>query len=216
MDHPGDVVGGAAQGELRPPARTSLSEVKGLLAVLRNVVFFAAIYLYFVGWCYSYYLFKEFGISLSSVETPFYNFFIYAYPVLTGHCFQSLFGILVLVLCLVFARGNGRTWAVVVLVLAFLPRLRALSEETAKTDSRSIRMGYDAKLVTFSFTNRARGNYPQQFLAANCSGRLTLITQTKDRYYVFYQPLGEGDALPIGFTYDIPKADLRLASIHIP
>lgn len=61
--------------ESRPEANTYLSN-------LRNVTFFIAVYLYLAGFVYQYYLYRHLGISLGSLDIPFYYFFVYSYTVI--------------------------------------------------------------------------------------------------------------------------------------
>lgn len=73
------------------------TESGNLLSILRNVIFFIALYLYFIGWLYAYYVFSHFGISLDSVDIPFYYFFVYSYSVIIKNMLWII-GILILII----------------------------------------------------------------------------------------------------------------------
>jgi hypothetical protein len=73
----------------------------------------------------------------------------------------------------------------------------------------------NAKTIRFIFKENSTTLYPQDFLNANSADKLKLLTQTADRFVVFYQPEGDEKDLPIGSTYVIFNSDVRLANIEI-
>lgn len=188
-----------------------------IFAILRNVIFIAAIYFYFIGWTYSFYLFNHFGISINSVDIPFYYFFIYSYSVITN--ISAIVAIvatpIVILLVNSFAPNYLKKLAPpFILIVLFLISF-SIARERADKVSLSIRTGY-AKTIIFVFKKDTTKFYPKKFVDANNKSKLKLLTQTNDRFYVIYQPAGEGKAIPCGSVYDIARADIRLAKIVIP
>src|SRR3990172_3488360 len=186
-----------------------------LFSIIRNLVLLIAIYCYFIGWLYAYYLFYAFGISLNAVDIPFYYFFMYSYSVLANPL-KMLVLIIVAILLLVayfhLPSWINRLAIPVVLAASFLLAFYAAHHEASQEAWRK-RRGY-AKTISFVFTKNARSVYPNTLLRANSNGRLRLLTQTRDRYFVFYQPSGESPELPYGFSYDIQASHVLLATVE--
>jgi hypothetical protein len=186
-------------------------------SILRNVIFIAAIYCYFTGWTYSFYLFNHFGISINSVDIPFYYFFIYSYSVITN--ISAIIAIIAtpIVILLVNSFAPNFLKKLVppfILIVLFLISF-SIARQRANEESLSIRTGY-AKTIIFVFKKDGVKFYSKEFMDANNNGKLKLLTQTNDRFYVIYQPAGKGKAIPCGSIYDIARADIHLTKIVIP
>lgn len=189
---------------------------RDLLAILRNVIFIIAIYFYFIGWTYAFYLFNHFGISLNSVDIPFYYFFVYSYSVITdiSAIIAVVTALILIYLITSFAPIYLKKWVLTLLLIFLFPTFFWMTKQRADKEDLYIRMGY-GKTVVFVIKKDAAEFYPKEFIKANNEGKLKVLTQTKDRFYVIYQPQGEGKAMPYGFTYDIPRADILLAKIEM-
>lgn len=198
-----------------------------LLSLLRNIIFFFAIYFYFTGWLYTYYFFNHFGISLNSVDIPFFYFFVYSYSVIINWIWILIIIIFTIFIFYLFTSvckfkkvfnfkwiPNLNKWIFIVVLILFFQLFFYLAKEEANKKARDIRIGY-AKAITLVFKEDATKFYPKEFIDANNNGKLRLITQTKDRYFVLYQPKGEGTAIPRAATYDIAKTDILLVKIEI-
>ncbi len=192
------------------------AENHDLLAILRNVIFIIAVYFYFMGWTYAYYLFNHFGISLNSVDIPFYYFFVYSYSVITDilTIITVVAAIIVFYLVTSFAPIYLKKWALALILIVLFPIFFSVAKERADKEALYKRMGF-AKTITFVFKKDAIKFYPKEFINANNRSKLKILTQTNDRYYVIYQPPGEGRAIPYGFTYDIARTDVLLARIEM-
>jgi hypothetical protein len=196
-----------------------------MLAILRNVILIQSIYIYFMGWTYAFYLFNHFGISLNSVDIPFYYYFAYSYSVITETSAIKLVVAAFFAIYLVtsfapsYFKKWGLTfyfkkWGLTLLLIVLFPIFFSIAKERADKEALYKRMGY-AKTVSFVFRKDATKSYPNEFINANNRGKLKLLIQTNDRFYVIYQPQGEGKAIPYGFTYDIARADILLAKIEV-
>jgi hypothetical protein len=197
-----------------PAAADESSRAPDAFSILKNIVFLLALYLYFVGWLYSYYLFQEFGISLNSVDIPFYYFFLYSYSVL-----QTAWGFSVLVvgfiLLFVFSAGNSNKTALAITCMILFPALFYPARAAAKREALSKRLG-QAKSISFVLRQEAAEVVGKDFMELNTSGQLRLLTQTKDQFFVFYQPEGEEDEIPYAKSYCISAADIVLAQVNVP
>lgn len=131
---------------------------------LKEIAFFIAIYLYFIGFTYVYYYYEEFGISLRALETPVYFFFVFSYNVL-----QNLpsvrwsdvvltptirVEVLALYLLLLVSMTVGwrrfRRVLVILLLTALFPFFAAVASLTAKVEARKTRSGSQGvKEITF-------------------------------------------------------------------
>ena len=169
------------------------SENRDCPSLLRNVILVLAIYSYFMGWVHTYYLFKHFGISLHSVEIPFYYFFVYSYPVIS-----SSYTILIVIVTAAAILSVSFFWlvpyrpivlgAVLILLLA---DFFFIARDTAEEDAKRLRTGIDAKTIVFTFKKDLKSVYPKSFMKANSEKELKLLTHTSDMFYVFSQPPGE-------------------------
>jgi hypothetical protein len=220
---------------LREDDSNKLNENSDLLMILRNLIFFVAIYLYFIGWTYSYYLYSHFGISLYSLDVPFYYFFIYSYSVVlsNGWWFVVATSSLLITRYVFRNRKELRKLITILFLLVFFPLSFKLARNTAFEAALLLRKGY-GQTVTIVFreaqketqkgkadsneteTQSGSKNYPSTILNANQSGNLRLLTQTKDKLFVIYQPSAdeEGGELPMCYTYVIAATDVSLTIIE--
>lgn len=197
---------------------SSKNEKDGVVALAKNVIFVLAIYAYFIGWVYSYYLFHHFGITLTSVEIPFYFFFIYSYPVIESVIESWLALAIVFVISSVVYLLTV-TWhrpvVVVVILVAMFPLAFSYSRDEADRQARLMRDGYNVKPISLTFKDGAARQLPKEFIEANKDRELKLITQTPGRLFILYQSQGESSQIPSGFTYIISKEDVLTARIEM-
>lgn len=184
-----------------------------LLEILRFLFFVIAIYLYFIGWIYAHYFFHYFGISLNSVDIPFYYFFVYSYTVIFN-VIGGMILVVVILLAYLFTYSYYKKLGLALILIGLIPLFFYVAQKKADREARYKRMGH-ANTIIFTFKKDVSKFYPKEFYDANKKGKLTILTQTKDRFYIFYQPKGEGRAMPLGFTYDISRADVILAEIEM-
>ncbi len=163
-------------------------EKSNTIKVLRDTVFVVAIYLYFTGWIYVYYLYCYFGISLNVVEIPVYDFFIYSSSVLMN--WHTLIVLVPAVLAIYFFNIHYAVkWAPVLILIILFPALFFLSKHYAQTEALMIRKGTSSKkIITLFFKTDVAHDFPEGFQYANKNRALKLLTQTKDMYIVFFQP----------------------------
>jgi len=186
-----------------------------LFSTLRNAVFLAAIYVYWMGWLYAFYLYAHFGISLNVLDIPVYSFFVYAYSVAKLALSPLLTFFLLLLIYQV------RRWLVVailtfILGLGLFYILQTAAWRAANDEARSKRMGKHVKTITFVLRPESTKSYSKEFLCQNSREELKLLTETKTNYYVFYQPISEeGQELPYATTYDVLRSDIFLARIQM-
>lgn len=255
-----------------------------ILAILRNMVFFVAVHLYFTGWIYNFYLYQHFGINLSSLDIPFYYFFVYAFTViyLNVRWFTVIALGLIVMVVLVERYKPLKKWVVPLILVALFPVTFYVAKNSAQSQSLEIRRGKGiTRTIVFILKDKgespraggdkdeastveggagsvekdvesgtkdvesgtkevapkeasdklakgtdrndgAPGEYQAEFLQANKTESLRLLIQTKDKYYVFYQPSGEEEGstgigeLDIGYTYAVLNSDVKLATIIVP
>ena len=212
-------------------------EKNDLLTILRNLIFFVAIYLYFIGWTYCSYLYSHFGISLYSLDVPFYYFFIYSYYVIFSNSWwivPAVGGFLAIML-LLENRKRLKQAITIVFLLIFFPLSFRLARKTAFEAALLLRKGYGQ---TIELVFKESQKKPQQdplkefseteaqsesikllnrIMKANERGDLRLLTQTKDKLFVIYQPPAarEGGELPMCYTYVIAVSDVALTTIEV-
>lgn len=198
---------------------------KSTLEIVRNSAFIVGFYLYFIGWVYVYWLYSHFGISFTSLDIPVYYFFVYSYavasyfPQIVKACtYSGLFfwvtsGVVAIVILLaLLARTYSKKGILVVVFVALFPLFFCLARGAAIEKAKEIRER--GRRVSFVFKTKQLRAYPPEFVKANKDGNLKLLLQTKDKYYVFFQPPGKG--LPLGFVYDLLRSDVSLVKIDMP
>lgn len=131
---------------------------------LKEIAFFIAIYLYFIGFTYVYYYYEEFGISLRALETPVYFYFVFSYNVLqnlTSVRWSNVVlaptiwvGVLALYLLFLVSMTVGwrrfRRVLIILLLVALFPFFAAVASQTAKVEARKTRSGSQGvKEITF-------------------------------------------------------------------
>jgi hypothetical protein len=114
----------------------------------------------------------------------------------------------------VFAARIYTLWMLVLILIALFPIFFYLAQDRAFLEAHNIRMGY-AKPIVLEFKERRARYFPKEFRDANARGDLVLIAQTKERYFVLYQPKHDEQEIPYGYAYDIAREDVSLAKIEL-
>lgn len=185
------------------------------LSNLKNVVLIVALYLYFAGWLHAYYFFQQFGVSLHSVDIPVYYFFIYSFSVFLTFWGAVLLGVVIIFLTLVVKYRPSWGYLMVIASILLFMGIYFVAKAAGMRDAAEKRSGY-ANTVQFVFKKDTAEILDPEFVDLNRNDRLQLLTMTKDRYLVFYQPKGEGDAQPNATTYSIAASDVALAKVDLP
>jgi hypothetical protein len=202
---------------------TDSKDSKNLLSLSRNLILFAAIYLYFIGWVHVHFFYSDFGISINSLDIPFYYFFIYSYAAFY-YVFASIWGFLSLLVIAIIIIALARIikkipesitkCVILVCLIVLFSTFFAMSKISGPREASDMRISKDNKKVTLVFKKDIAEQLPREFIEANESGNLKLLTQTKNRFYIFCQKPPEEGGLHT--TYEISKADLYLAEIEKP
>jgi hypothetical protein len=91
-----------------------------------------------------------------------------------------------------------------------------IARDEAINHARRLRAGQSGHRISFIFKKDVASRYSDSFLTLSCSYQMFLITETKDRLYVFHaEGPGEPNQLPYGTTYSIAKSDIVLTRIPI-
>ena len=197
-------------------AKSDKNEKKDLPSILRNLVFFIAVYLYFIGWIYEFYYYRNFGIPLSALDIPVYYFFIFSYSAVEFKIIWYVILIGILILLVFIPRDAIRKWAIVFYMIILFPLSFYLAKSASDQYALKVRRG-SAKTISFVLKGDASNRYPPEFLSANERGDLRFLTQTKDRFYVFLQPIDpDQPVLPVASSYIVPERDVSLVTIELP
>jgi hypothetical protein len=185
------------------------------LSVLKDLVFPVGIYLYFIGFLYTYNFYSAFGIPLNSVEIPFYYFFIYSYDVLAVEPSKTLLLLTFALLAALFIRTRKHPYIGLFLVLsALFPILAVLSKDAAATQVGLLRTGGNLQTIKLIFKDSFIRD--DEFLKANDKSELRLVVETKDRLYLLLQKFDEQyPEIPVGSIYSISKSDVLVAKVSL-
>jgi|ERR1035441_552339 hypothetical protein len=198
--------------------RFDLEGQPSLLTASATLISIAAAYLYFTGWVYAYFYYKDFGVTLVSLDMPLQYFFVYAYTPLA-----TLWGVCVVLLMagavyLYAAKKVGTILLSSALILVF-PILffiargvaHDLSIQRRSNPARKVRMLLkhpDAAAVNLDPVNPG---------VVHSLGReeFQLLFETKDRFIVFFQPARIEGALPEAYVLSIMRSDLVWSMVII-
>jgi hypothetical protein len=208
---------------------------KSLLSVIATPVLILdviAIFLFYIGWAYTYYLYYDFGVNVSALNIPLYYFFIYALPVIYGSVFYFSLAVLIPLVVIIIIKLSARrypskvpawlagqniiTGVILVSLIVMLPLSDILARNFAMKTAVDMRGG-NAKTIHFKFREDPAVLYPEQFLKANEGGGLRILLQTNDMFIVFLQPEPDENVaeLPRGSTFVVFNSDVRLATITL-
>jgi hypothetical protein len=183
------------------------------LADVRTLVFFAAIYLYVSGWSFDYYFYRHFGVPLASLNVEYYSILVYSYNVITSPAgaitFVSGF------LAVAFFNHVVRSRLSVALILCIMvPCFFGIGKELGTRTAELTRSHDDGQRISFVF--KARDLYPPEVMALNDRNSLRILSQTRERYIVFYQPPAADGTMPRAQVIQISATDIVMARIRIP
>jgi hypothetical protein len=184
-----------------------------LLAHFAEWAILPAIYLYFAGFLYTYYYFKEFGLSIYRVEVPFYAYLVYSFTVLWQFWWLSLLLATFFLAPLAFRKHWNQTFLLVVL-LAIFPLLYLLAKSSGETRAVQVRSGRLGHRVRFVLRDPSKP-FTERFRASNEKGKLTLLLETADRVYVLDQDRPRNEELPRAAVIAVPRGEILLQSVTI-
>jgi hypothetical protein len=190
------------------------------LSRIRDLAFFFAAYLYFIGFVFQHYLYAHFGIPVVSLQIPFYYFFVFSYTVITKHAALTILivfsAIVIEVVKELLDLNPFWRFLITTLFLSVLfPAAFGMAKRTGEGFAEEMRMGQYVKPITFVLRSGAADAYPQPFTCANKNKELRLLAETEDSFYVLDQSEGTEQEVPSGFTYVVRREDVRLARIWL-
>ena len=193
------------------------AEAEGsFLKTCRDLAFIAAIYLYFIGFVHIRAFYNEFGLSISSADVQVYYPIIYSYEVLTRLPCWMWLTILVgggLMFYGVY-RCPKKAWRLVLTLIIGIVVLVILGYEanlSGAKHAREFRAGYGAHTIRLTFSPALSRQLPKDLIELNDEGRLWLLSATKDRYLVCYQPTMIDNELPYARVFAIPTDNIAVA-----
>jgi len=183
------------------------------IQTIRNLTFIIAIYAYFAGFIYIYFLYENFGINIRLLNIPIYFYFVYSFNVvMTNIPVMIILFFLILLMTFLSKIGKCKTLLIAFLVL-LLPFFFFISKNSADNATDKMRNGYDLKTIKLSFTDE--NVYEKRFIQMNKQGALKLLLKTTTDYYILLQRKGSAlvAELPTGYVHIIPKKALKSVNI---
>jgi hypothetical protein len=182
-----------------PPSSDWITSFKNIVSLCRDLVVLVAIYLYFAGFTYKYYVYDAFHIRGVLDQVPPYVAFVFAYSVFSSHWIQLLLFIAGFACGLILVRnlsnraprfGKGLLVALaVVFAIGAFPVLNRWSWDTAMMEVAETRLqaalGNDLGLT---LVRNARNAYGADFLFAASGDGLHLLARTDQNDYFLLQP----------------------------
>jgi hypothetical protein len=212
--------------------------VRASLAMVRDIAFVVAVYVYFTGFTYYYYWRLLLGIPVAVADEPVFHIFVYAFQVFRIY-WAGILGCIVAGVLLWVAVGSlfdKIAWLhaqerlrsglsillLVAIVLGLFTVLSVWSEEAARIHVDSVRAGYTTiePNIKIMLKPEFKRYFDQDFVYDNEHFCLTLVGETTDAVYALSQALYQGEQnclpystrpgskLPYGFVYAVPKSDI--------
>jgi hypothetical protein len=183
------------------------------LTDVRTLVFFAAICIYVSGWSFDYDYLRNFGIPLASLNVEYYSFLVYSYGVITSPLGAATF--ILGFLGVAFFNHAIRSRLMVAFILCIMiPCFFGIGRRMGTHTAELVRSRDDGQRISFVFKP---GNvYPSDIMALNDNHMLRILSQTKERYIVFYQPPAADGIMPRAEVLQIAATDVLLATTTIP
>jgi hypothetical protein len=191
---------GAAAFERRP---TTLVD--------KHLSLMTGVYLYFIGWNFSYYYYDYFGISFHALGIPFYSVFIFALTAL-NYRFNLLWFPLLLLACFGLYTRMKRTRPELVepvmigVLLLLFPAFFAMAQYSGRSLAAR-RITND--MLKPVMVETSVSTMPPGFVMANSEGRLRYLGENTDRYYI----VEISKAAHAFSIYHLDKRDVRFAAI---
>jgi len=206
-------------------------EKNNFLSVLKDFAFVSAVYLYFIGWIYSYYYLNSFGVSIRQADIEIYSVIIYSTGVFGYYIDSFLFWVILLLIilgtCLLYRVAVKKRKDIVLqlflplILIALFPILfytaRMAGTKTASADKNPttstlsrINVIFNKEFLKFDSGNIGDSSDYRQKLylyKVNKSGQLLLLLSSKDEYLCL--KLGQ---LPV--IYSIKKENIDYAYIY--
>jgi hypothetical protein len=205
-------------------AKSQEEHSRSFLESLRDVIFVFSILIFFSGFVYDFSFLRILGIPPSVITVPVNGTFAHAYTVFVDHPIALILLILVTVGLIVapllirwpslaISQVVVRATALFTGVLIF-PILYALAEDSAHRRVDELRQQSSTLPQSFIILCKAkRAGYSAEFLYAAAHGLVTVLTESSDNIYVFYQVPSQGpgdDERHFGFVYAIKKGDVQV------
>jgi hypothetical protein len=188
-----------------PVSPVPADKAGGLFSALKDVIPVLAVYSFFAGWIYAYAFFKAFRVPVSSLDIPFQYFFMYSFSALAS--WKGAFLILAAII-FVFAFQKYKL-PMLGVACALFPLLFGIAFVQGTSDATLQRHASTNDRIVLAFKEDAGKTIPPDLIVNNNASHLRLLTESKDRVYVFYQsPSIAPDDFPAAVVYDVAKSDL--------
>lgn len=200
-----------------------------MLGLISRYLVVLTIFFYFIGWIFINSYYSQFGVETHSLDIPIQYFLIFSCYALT-HAFRLLLSfsclpLLMIILVFMTFFVSLELWPFnetteqrrTVLTVGLLLLLMVVSYFVAKESGEhcaSAKIYHplhpDTVRLVFKQSDIVRG-FPEEFQESLEGQQLRLLTQTKDRIYVFIAPTDSNQGMIR--TYDISKDDIYLSII---
>ncbi len=181
-----------------------------ILPILRDIAFGTAVYLYFIGFVYIRTYYNTFGISGNVMDIPIYNYITYSFNPLIGLLWVTGLIILGLLICFAFLsnKWGNRIEPKIALLICLFPLSAWLAQNAGTKDASGIINNYQLKHISFILKDN-NIKYPEEFIAANTTKRLFLITETKETYFAL------DSSIKWNYLIEIPKSDISMSMVDV-
>ncbi|MGA2739747.1 MAG: hypothetical protein ABSG65_20185 [Bryobacteraceae bacterium] len=208
-----------------PPVRTDSQQLPGLLGAAAAALSVVGVYDYFTGWVYAYFYYKDFGVSLLSLDMPLQYFFTYSYTVVNTGRGATLIVVLLGAVYMYAVKRLGISGLIGLLIVAF-PLLFLAARSVSHIESARTRT-LRAIPVRLLFKNPEQARFAKaadkatastslsdpELLDVNKRGNLNLLLETRDRLIVFYQPSSLGGSMPEAYVFSLMRSDLQWSMV---
>lgn len=212
----------------------------------RDFMLISGVLLYIIGFSYYDSYLSRFGIGVSLRDIPVYQLFVYSYKVFTSWWCLAYVGVLLVGILLQFSNYKvsveqpreekkledvlaalitGALFSLVILIpFGWFAAIKGGQDADAIRNVAIVGCSTLGKSTVgtsnvFVLSHEAISRYPSRILSANESGRLQLIYETADAYYVLLHecpPKTEPSAVDSATVFAIRKSDVVTYGVTLP
>jgi hypothetical protein len=224
------------------PARPVKDELSLIWEVLKSIVFFLGIYLFFLGWLYLYFYFNEFKIPFDQIDVDATSFYSYGFLSLVNFKMELIFFLFFILMFLIYYHRSTLKYhyalILSLILIFFFSSYFVVKSEAEESASKILNNGGDMPHIVMDFSDAflksvvkdsmgrtlagdsvlltESGNKSVRLLHFNNQYKLLKIFENSDSYYVLYNPKKPGVSKYQIEIYCVNKKDLNYAEDIIP
>jgi hypothetical protein len=195
----------------------------------RDILIALALLLFVGGWLFAYFYYQDFGIRLSELQEPIYNYYLYSLLPLSYIVLHQAYIVPFIITLIVLYVELPRCET---LILVFGSVILAIwvaqaSWWSAHSEAACTRFGHGNSTIRLTFSRDYRNLASQEengdlraLISASDTNLALLIAKSPTNYYLLYQPTLESSEMPRrlygGAVFAVPISAVQLGRVGMP